>query len=259
MLNSLPFIPLKCSALRGVAGSKGLGLAMRSGPKVGFVLFTAPMVRSILAGSKFQTRRKLKIQPLAQSSAKLTWGCRSQGESRVVEMADPETFMAFAAQNSPYGQAGDLLQVKESAWLWCHKKADGLTVTGRPKWRYIPVGQHIVYSAEHPEKPLSCIDTNPEHIWRLKVGRFLPRWAIRIVLELTDVCVQRVQSITKADALAEGLVDLGVEGARWHWDQKVTQGFETPEQAYRALWARINGSDSWDANDYVWVISFKRI
>lgn len=259
MLNIQSPTPLESLAVEGeTEGKKMVGVSGLP-PKEGFVLFTAAMVRSILAGAKKQTRRKLKVQPLAQGDGKVTWACRHRGESRVIEQATPEACMTFAAQYSPYGQPGDRLQVKESAWLWCHKKADGLTATGRPKWRYIPVGQHVVYSAKHPEKPQNRIDTNPEHVWRLKVGRFLPRWAIRIILELTAVDVQRVQSITRADALAEGLVDLGVEGARWHWEQTAAQGFATPEQAYSALWGHINGADSWDTNDYVWVISFKRI
>jgi hypothetical protein len=154
----------------------------------------------------------------------------------------------------PYGQPGTQIWVKESAWMWCHKKADGLTGTGRAKWRYIPVGQHVIYCADHPQRPTTRIDDAPQHEWRLKVGRFLPGWGIRTKLEIVSLHAERLHEISEADALAEGVAPSAVESfAR-------VKGVDRPAGfAYRDLWKSINGEGSWELNPMVWVIKFKRI
>ena len=75
---------------------------------------------------------------------------------------------------------------------------------------------------------------------------FMPRWASRIILELTGVRVQRVQEISAADAVAEGMESC------------------TPADQYRVLWDQINakrehGAFAWSKNPWVWVISFRRL
>ncbi len=91
----------------------------------------------------------------------------------------------------------------------------------------------------------------------------MPRWASRILFEVTDVRVQRLHDISEADALAEGiqamrcpdchLAAYGLPG--WGHDQLNP----TAVGAYRYLWESINGAGSWDANPLCWAISFKRI
>ena len=94
-------------------------------------------------------------------------------------------------------------------------------------------------------------DGNPtEGDWtRPRPSIHMPRWASRILLEITAVRVERLQDISETDAEAEGIqeiVDAGVDHDG------------TPRDAYRALWEQINGADSWSANPWVWVVEFKR-
>lgn len=104
----------------------------------------------------------------------------------------------------------------------------------------------------------------------------MPRWASRLALEVTGVRVERVQDISEADAMAEGLKGLTKDGSLvkwgipdrdglpgndddgWHWKQWESD----PRKAYRALWNSINGAKpgrSWEANPWVWVVEFKRV
>ena len=91
----------------------------------------------------------------------------------------------------------------------------------------------------------------------------MPRWASRINLEIVAVRVERLQDISKEDAIAEGL--LSYCGAEQWWgtglDGEGINGcrFLSPIECYRALWDALNGPGSWDANPWVWVVEFKRV
>ncbi len=106
-----------------------------------------------------------------------------------------------------------------------------------------------VYAADHPAKPDDINppkDTGTEQLWRLKLGRFMPRWASRLTLEITDIRVDRLQEISEADAMAEGIPAPGREHA-----------CDIARQKYRDLWSTINGPESWAANPWVWALSLK--
>ena len=96
----------------------------------------------------------------------------------------------------------------------------------------------------------------------------MPRWASRITLEITSVRVERLQDISEADAMAEGIVECPIpaddEGPRRIGymvgpDDGKSGLSVTPIQAYRDLWESINGPDSWTTNPWVWVVEFKRL
>lgn len=95
---------------------------------------------------------------------------------------------------------------------------------------------------------------------------FMPRWASRITLEVTSVRVERLQDISEADAMAEGITygptfDEEGRSGGYHWDRSREDEdvYPTAVQAYRQLWMGINGPDSWDANPWVWVLEFRRL
>lgn len=183
------------------------------------ILFSAAMVRALLAGTKTQTRRIAKGDPFF-----------------------------YNPPRGPYGQPGDRLRVKESAWMWCERRPNGNTKTGRQKWLYVPMrGAPIHYAADHSKKPgidVVSPETGNQWGWRLKIGRFLPAWASRITLEITGVRVERLQDISREDAAAEG------------WNPAVDVC--SPLIWYAALWESINGPGSWALNPWVWVIEFRR-
>lgn len=237
------------------------------------ILFSAPMIRAILSGVKTQTRRVVKHQwpyllqePYYATGKVLTGLSRQPGawmEFRHRQQ-DEQGYQGSPASTlvlCPYGQSGDRLRVKEAAWLWCERRPNGTTKTGRQKWRYVPMrAAGVYYAADHRAKPTISVvspDTGNEWGWRLKIGRFLPAWASRITLEITDVRVERLQDISEADALAEGIVQLKDGGyglpAGEHYHSS------DPRQSYLSLWEAINGPGSVEANPWCWAVGFKRV
>lgn len=188
------------------------------------ILFSAPMVRALLDGSKTQTRRIVKPQP-----------------DRVPPMGyrvgDALMRLGGEPMYCPYGQPGERLWVRE-AWR-TEREFDHLPPRDlNPTWP-TPVQYEAGPYAE-------VLDG------KLRPGMFMPRWASRISLEITDVRVERLQDISEADALAEGIDRHDV----LH-DGNPPPGFHA--YTYRRVWEQINGPGTWDANPFVWAVSFRRI
>lgn len=183
------------------------------------IIFSAPMVRAILDGSKSQTRRAINPQPTRVSDG------LPYGNGPAWAHAEPGS----ALMHSPHGQPGSRLYVRET-WAAPHAY-DHLPP------RLIPRGARIHYAATEDRGGLR---------WRPSIH--MPRWAGRITLEVTGVRVERLQDISEADALAEGVSAILDEMRR-----------ATPRCDFQALWQSINGPGSWDANPWVWIVEFKRI
>ncbi|MDR6394665.1 hypothetical protein [Herbaspirillum seropedicae] len=204
------------------------------------VLFNAPMVRAILAGDKTQTRRIMKPQPSinGQWPHLPTYGASS-------EQAFREGAPSFAP--CPYGQVGDRLWVRET-WRGIVEISPPDTV--KPEYGvalYVPAQEHckrVEYAATGQR------DADP---WRPSIH--MPRWASRILLEITGVRVERLQDIREGDARAEGVT------IEEHHKMGYCAGEYLPPsiRAFRDLWTDINGTGSWDANPWVWVIGFRRV
>jgi hypothetical protein len=88
----------------------------------------------------------------------------------------------------------------------------------------------------------------------------MPRWASRLTLYVSEVRVQRLQDISEADAVAEG-----IEFVTRTSSGDFFRNFQNPNcplmayGAYRSLWEQINGPGSWDANPWVACYSFKPV
>lgn len=197
------------------------------------ILFSGPMVRALLAGTKTQTRRVVAL-PRSRASFVLEdhgdgwWPYQSDdGESA---LCCDGTEHPYA---SPYGLAGDRLWVRE-AWK-AHTTLDHLPP------RDLPQG-HVWYMADDGYKAQS----------RYRHARFMPRWASRILLEVTGVRVERLQDISEVDAMAEGVEETNP-------NLRGLQPCMEWRYAYEDLWKAINGASSWDANPWVWVVEFQRI
>ncbi|WP_231907917.1 hypothetical protein [Cupriavidus sp. USMAHM13] len=96
----------------------------------------------------------------------------------------------------------------------------------------------------------------------------MPRWASRILLEVTSVRVERLQDISEEDALAEGVFKQGPSGRLpiGQCVERATDGIEVvymhrgmAVDEYRALWEQLNGPGAWEANPWVWVVEFRRV
>jgi hypothetical protein len=182
------------------------------------ILFNAPMIQALLDGRKTQTRRVAK-------GLALDWLDGAGFDPEFV--ADPDNQMC------PYGKPGDLLWVRENLDL------KALVTEGAQECDIA-----TLYAAT-PEAP--C------HLWRGSVARtrvpsiHMPRWASRLTLEITNIHVERLQDITEEDAESEGVfipICVGLPPAP-------CRGL------FQQLWESIKGKDSWDANPWVWVISFQ--
>jgi hypothetical protein len=193
------------------------------------ILFSAPMVRAILDGKKTQTRRAVKPQPTAKNFCPTT-GTLIRPQHRMT----PDLLIEW---ESPFGQPGDRLWVRETF-------SEFDTLNGMVCW----------YKAESDDP-----DYWHNVTWRPSIH--MPRRLSRITLEITGIRVERLQEISEADAIAEGLYQEtmpGTAAALWRYAPG-SDWYSHPVQCYRALWEYINGPGSWDVNPWVWVIEFKRV
>jgi len=171
------------------------------------------MVNAILAGTKSQTRR-------------------------IVKHGTPDDWNAC-----PFGVIGDRLWVRET---WDFLPDSGPDEPNAAMIRY--------WAGGDMERRIVPSDFNP-FLYNYEKKRspiHMPRWASRITLEITGVRVQRLQEISTADAIAEGI--------KVHPDfhDKPRDSLYSPAQAYRDLWDQIHGADAWEKNPWVWALEFKR-
>jgi hypothetical protein len=188
------------------------------------ILFSSPMVRAIMDGTKTQTRRVVKVTGPNRDRRMIT-----SPHEKIVRFKDGAyhyrgTTAISGPHPCPYGRAGDSLWVRET-----FMRADNSV--------------EIFYNADWP---------NPSGV-KWKPSIHMPRAASRITLRITDVRVERLQDISAGDIVDEGYQGPGYwvprGGARYedgcdgvHW--------------YRELWESINGEGSWAVNPWVWVVGF---
>ncbi|EBJ9551772.1 hypothetical protein D1W74_19910 [Salmonella enterica] len=193
------------------------------------MIFNAEMVRAILDGRKTQTRRPVKF-PLIDKNM----GCELAGNELAGELA------AHNYWNSPYGKPGDSIWVRETFRV--HSRAtDVATLVYRASVRNS-------WTEQTHRVPIAVCDkpATPEK-WTPSIH--MPRWASRILLEITDVRVERLRDLSEEDAKSEGITP-PAGGVLPGWEYRIN---------FRDLWMDIYGTDSWEANPWVWVIEFKRV
>ena len=215
------------------------------------ILFSGPMVRALLEGSKTQTRRVVKPQ-FATDAIPCEMGATNERGHQIsghsgMWWCDAEGNHEKAVR-CPYGKPGDRLWVRETWSDECDHH-----------W--------VMYRADHRAERRSCGEVfdacsadelRTLHVWSPSIH--MPRWASRITLEITGVRVERLQDICEADAIAEGCAK---NHNNYYWGGPHKAGglkqMATARQAYQDLWESINGPGSWDANPWVWVVAFKRV
>ncbi|EAZ4876745.1 hypothetical protein CBX33_12140 [Salmonella enterica] len=224
------------------------------------MIFNAEMVRAILDGRKTQTRRPVKPQPELTQKSGFSWNGVVYGAGS----NDRETNRNFAHVKCPFGKPGDRIWVRET--FSCIGNEDGHPVDANGNLCSREDAQRI-YRASAIQKPSNYgLWTSPdgfdfEGSWTPSIH--MPRWASRITLEITDVRVELLHSISERNAVAEG-IKTGRCGNETNWrDAFYVPGDNQPyfyaATAYGDLWSSIYGEESWAANPWVWVIEFKRV
>lgn len=213
-----------------------------SNPKERPILFSTDMVQAILDGRKTETRRVAKKQP-TEKHAGLIRSILLDGTEREAWLYLDKEGKAEAAY-CPYGQTGDLLWVRET---FAHNKQSGLN--------HEDENYGYVYRATDPY-------WETDEGWKWKPSIFMPKDAARIWLQVTYVCLQKLQKMTAFDARAEGIDRLTYwdpNGDEYTYPCFVDKKYEHPNaiDCFKTLWESINGPDSWEKNPYVWVVKFK--
>jgi hypothetical protein len=211
------------------------------------ILFSTPMVKAIIAGSKTMTRRIIKPQPHSDDNPGIVprilgneddwgkWYWDTEEAERIVK-------------HCPYGNPSDILWVRESFSKWS-----------------IGGGGGIYYRADYPD----------DHIEKWKPSIHMPKDYSRIWLQATDVRVERLLDISPSDACDEGVEYENIDAEAFeggelqadfkNYDWKDDPSYEdyhfpfyaNPVSSFFSLWKSINGKKSLESNPWVWVISFK--
>ncbi|HBQ3180652.1 MULTISPECIES: hypothetical protein [Klebsiella pneumoniae complex] len=220
------------------------------------MIFNAEMVRALLDGRKTQTRRPIKWKQTRFTEI----GEREDG-SKWPWSEDAEHACDFW-HPCPFGAVGDRIWVREAYRF--PASLDDVSPTG--------VGEMAVATGyRKPWAPTfyeftgtfsdgwKGFETTPKvsDAGKLRPSIHMPRWASRILLEITDVRVERLNAISQEDAQAEGME---LTGWRPTYSDPDSGGeVMTPYDNFAELWSSIYGDESWKANSWVWVISFKRV
>lgn len=224
------------------------------------ILFNGEMVKAILEGRKTQTRRIMRRQPDAVEYFKRGEATTNTDAKHAILRCynNPKGFRkcasgwsAGATYKTPFSEfnVGDRLWVRETFAVYGDKDY-----------------HTIHYRANHPH-----------HVGQKGMGYkpsiHMPRWACRLVLEITNIRVERLNDIFEADAIAEGVKPVSVpdyvpvEGGYTRANRTMWKGYQNNERAYRdtakdsfmSLWQSVYGADLWVANPWVWVVEFKVI
>lgn len=230
------------------------------------ILFSGEMVRAILAGTKTQTRRVVRPQPddfVGGPGVTLDDGSAAP----LVPVRMRESDGGLAAIECPYGKPDDRLWVRETFYCDDYRyprdiPADEL---GDAEWRE----RMLYYRADVPSGRFEDAGYwgEPGSAWKPAIH--MPRWASRIVLEVTDVRVERLQAITPEDVAAEGatiLVAPDTRGvlvpvSRWEeWEATEKRAADAIRLQFADLWDGINGKRApWSSDPWVWVVSFRGV
>ena len=214
------------------------------------MIFNGEMVRALLSGRKTQTRRPIKWKQTRFTEI----GEREDG-SKWPWSEDAEHACDFW-HPCPFGAVGDRIWVRETFQgpLFDYDLMDSYCKAPTP----FEKPEFCVYKADGvPAPEFYDADDELHCCWRPSIH--MPRWASRILLEITDVRVERLNAISEEDARAEGIID----GGCLNCGEPEPCGCANPEpdatDAFAYLWQSIYGQDNWNANPWVWVIEFKRV
>lgn len=223
------------------------------------IIFSAPMVRALLAGRKTQTRRVLKLVPPADADQVHTWFAPPHVPTKGIANQWAESGLwAKKAGRAGYNRYVGALPYRPGDRLWVREtvRAEELK-DGRDGVRYLaddawlPIentreagnqwGELAAYGGKYRQSP--------------KVPAIhMPRWASRLTLLVTDVRVERLQDIKGPDTIAEGVECTTC--AAMHKSACGRLGCFASRLIFSELWNSINGAGAWRANPWVVAVTF---
>ncbi|HHX3102348.1 TPA: hypothetical protein ACU8I5_003320 [Klebsiella pneumoniae] len=221
------------------------------------MIFNGEMVRAILDGRKTQTRRIMKIQPEHSGL----------GLRRVIDSKngsdDGKYFWSLSdacglkirskSFTCPFGSVGDRIWVREAFRV--HSRATDVATL------VYKASERNSWTEQTHRVPVSVCN-KPATPEKWTPSLHMPRWASRILLEITDVRVERLNAISEEDAEAEGIDMEALYDSQDCYDCIANHnmtGRPTVTGAFKYLWESIYGEEGWKSNPWVWVIEFKRI
>ena len=229
------------------------------------IIFSGEMVKAILDGKKTMTRRVVisgfinnykHAHIIRQSTDK-----KREGKAYFYDTPVGSMVLSSQLVNNPYGKVGDRLWVREA-------------------WQEIGPDCLLTYKATYPsdlyaKRPelenVPPLEGLKERGYLWKSPMFMPRWASRILLEITDIRVERLQDISEADALKEGIRNYNFETedspdtyvgyTHLQKDDGKSTLYKTPAIAFERIWDTLNAKKGypWSSNPWVWVVEFKVI
>lgn len=191
------------------------------------IIFSAPMVRAILDGRKTQMRRTMKHQPqpvVVPGLGPMLAINQPHGPNRWLWPNAREEVIA----SSPFGKPGDRMWVREK-WEEANR-IDGTPVIAYAAGGCIAVGQEGARGSDVLLRNFTWNDTPHTDCWRPSIQ--MPRWACRLVLEITDVRVEKLRAISERDAIEEGV------------GSPITRDCKVPR--FAVLWDKLHGDGEWE-------------
>lgn len=227
------------------------------------ILFSTPMVQAILRGEKTQTRRIINPQPIEDSES----GYVFDGKHKSLYKNDStheDWRIRFIEDWCKY-KIGDILWVRETFAVHEGSVQGSYAYSEGEKVKYPPhfldkkgIKRCIDFKAEYPKASLK---------WKPSI--FMPKEACRIFLKLTSIRIEKLNDISEADAISEGIerwTEERMKSKPTHYKvyyqnckpEDLCSYTSCPIDSYETLWQKINGEKSWEENPFVWVYEFKR-
>lgn len=234
------------------------------------ILFSAPMVQGIQEGRKGMTRRANGLGSINENPSdwEFNWydyhvgWCFNRKSTLTPERVADRTFEQCVIK-CPYGKPGDRLWAKETFYAYGRWIKQFSATKNRDEWFFQDMttleGKMYQYSDSPPGNVEQKRVVNAVG-WHKRPSLFMPYFASRILLEITDVRVEQLQDISEADAILEGVMS-EIDGEMEFFYDYSERGdeFTSARESFKTLWQSINGPESWEQNPFVWVIEFKRI
>lgn len=226
------------------------------------ILFSTPMVQALQNGTKTVTRRIIK----SRHESGLLQVCRRKSDNAVTSIESLDWDERNCEKDIvPKWKVGDVLWVREGFRKYWVTDPE----TGEPDLENLVID----YLADKND-PMPMMDGDGFEMFKAdgsermipwKPSIHMPKTACRTFLKVTDIKVERVQDISEADCIAEGVESIGYEPSIGHGGTILYKNYEDDKkgcwnalESFKSLWFSINGKESWNANPFVWCISFEK-